>query len=103
MFAVIATGGKQYLVKKGDVIHVEKLDAKVGDPLEFDALLVSEDDGSAVRVGAPHVAGGKVKTSVSAHGRADKVKIIKFKAKVRYARRNGHRQPFTELQIQSIQ
>lgn len=103
MFAVITTGGKQYLVKQGDVIRVEKLDAKIGDAMSFDALLLSQDDGADVRVGAPTVSGATVSAVVKEHGRADKVSVIKFKAKVRYARRNGHRQPFTELQIQSIQ
>lgn len=102
MFAVIATGGKQYLVKQGDVIRVEKLEAETGKALSFDALLVADESGKEVKVGTPTVKGASVAATVDKQGKAKKVTIIKFKAKVRYKRKNGHRQQFTELTIGEI-
>lgn len=100
--AVIQTGGKQYLVKEGDSLRVEKLEAKDGDTLSFDALLVMDESGKDVKVGAPAVKGAKVSAKVTGSGKADKVTIIKFHAKTRYKRKAGHRQPFTALKIESI-
>jgi large subunit ribosomal protein L21 len=100
--AVITTGGKQYLVKAGDTLRVEKLEKKEGDALAFDALLVADEAGGEAKVGTPTVKGAKVSAKVVSHGRADKVVIIKFKAKVRYKRKAGHRQEFTELKIEDI-
>jgi len=100
--AVITTGGKQYLVKEGDVLKVEKLEAKEGETLSFDALLVMDEAGKDVKVGAPIVSGAKVSAKVSEHGKHDKVTIIKFHAKTRYKRKNGHRQPFTAITVESI-
>lgn len=100
--AVITTGGKQYLVKEGDVLRVEKLEAKEGDELSFDALLVMNEDGKDVKVGTPTVKGAKVSAKVTGAGKADKVTIIKFHAKTRYKRKAGHRQPFTAVTIGSI-
>lgn len=100
--AVITTGGKQYLVKEGDSLRVEKLDAKDGDSLSFDALLVMDESGKDVKVGAPSVKGGSVTAKVTGSGRADKITVIKFHAKTRYKRKAGHRQPFTALKIESI-
>ncbi len=101
-FAVIQTGGKQYLVKPGDVVRVEKLDAKDGSALKFDALLLADEAGKEVVVGKPAVKGAVVSATVVKTGRADKVTVIKFKAKTRYKRKAGHRQPFTEIRIEGI-
>lgn len=100
--AVIATGGKQYLVKEGDKIKVEKLDKEIGKTVKFDPLLVADESGDNVKVGKPHVKGASVTAEVVGQGRAKKVSVIKYKAKVRYSRRAGHRQHFTELKIAEI-
>jgi large subunit ribosomal protein L21 len=101
-FAVIQTGGKQYLVKAGDTVKVEKLEAKDGDTLTFDALLVGDESGKDVKVGAPTVKGAKVAAKVLGQGRADKVITFKFKNKIRYKRKAGHRQHFTSLKIEDV-
>jgi large subunit ribosomal protein L21 len=100
--AVIATGGKQYLVKPGDKIKVEKLEAEAGKTVKFDPLLISDEAGNDVKIGKPHVKGGSVSAEVLSHGRANKVMVAKYKAKVRYSRRVGHRQHFTEIEIKEI-
>ena len=102
MYAVITTGGKQYLVREGQKLQVEKLEAKEGETLTFEAMLIADDAGESVKVGTPIVAGAQVTAKVMAQGRADKVSVIKFKPKVRYRRNVGHRQPFTEIVIESI-
>ncbi|EHQ51838.1 50S ribosomal protein L21 [Ectothiorhodospira sp. PHS-1] len=101
MYAVIATGGKQYRVAQGDVIRVEKLDAESGASVEFDNVLLV-GSGEDVKVGAPFVEGGKVTASVKSHGRADKVEIIKFRRRKHSRKQMGHRQHFTEVEITSI-
>ena len=101
MFAVIKTGGKQYLAKEGDVLTVEKLDVEPGKPVSFDVLLVAEEDGSSVKLGAPVLA-EKVTGEIVSHGRAKKVSVVHYKAKVRYEKRQGHRQPFTKVKIGKI-
>lgn len=101
-FAVITTGGKQYLVKSGDTLRVEKLEVAEGDILSFDPLLIADEAGGEAKVGSPSVKGAKVSAKVLSHGREDKVTIIKFKAKVRYKRKAGHRQHYTELKIENI-
>jgi large subunit ribosomal protein L21 len=101
MYAIIATGGKQYRVKEGEKLRVEKLSAEVGDAVELDkVLLVGEGDD--VKVGAPYLEGAKVTATVAANGRADKVKIIKFHRRKHYRRQMGHRQSFTEIEITGI-
>lgn len=102
MYAVITTGGKQYLVTEGQKLKVEKLELEAGATLSLDCLLVSDDAGKEVKVGTPLVPGGKVTATVVAQGRADKISVIKYKRKVRYRRNVGHRQPFTEIQIEKI-
>lgn len=102
MFAVIKTGGKQYIVREGQELKVELLDTEAGKPIAFDALLVADDEGKSVRVGAPTVSGAVVSATVVEHGRADKVLVVKYKPKVRYRRHVGHRQPFTKLKIEKI-
>ena len=100
--AVIQTGGKQYAVKEGQTLLIEKLETEVGKSLSFDALLLAEEDGKGVKVGAPTVKGAKVSAKVLEQGRADKVLVVKFKPKSRYRRHVGHRQPFTKIQIEKI-
>lgn len=99
MIAVIQTGGKQYIVKPGDVLDVEKLDLKQGETVLFDALLKAEGD--AVEIGKPKLA-TKVMAEVVDQGRAKKIEVVHYKAKVRYTKRVGHRQPFTTIKITTI-
>ncbi len=101
MYAVIATGGKQYRVTKDAVLRVEKLDAEPGATVEFDkVLLVGE--GTNVRLGKPLVEGSKVVATVVRHGKGDKVSIVKFRRRKHYLRQKGHRQPFTEVKVTEI-
>lgn len=102
MFAVITAGGKQHIVREGQVLSVEKIDMEVGSPLSFDALLVASDDGATVKVGTPTVTDAKVTAVISEHGRAEKISVIKYKPKTRYRRNVGHRQPWTKITIQTI-
>jgi large subunit ribosomal protein L21 len=99
--AVIKTGGKQYKVKAGQVIKIEKLEAQENEIVKFDTLLVANDDGQEVTIGKPSL-GEKVEGKVIEHGRADKISVIKYKAKTRYKKNVGHRQPFTKVEISSI-
>ena len=99
MNAVIKTGGKQYIVKEGDIVNIEKLIAEPGEVVSFDALLTF--DGDKVTVGTPTVA-GKVSGEVVAHGRDAKISVVKYKAKSRYTRRTGHRQHFTRVKITKV-
>jgi large subunit ribosomal protein L21 len=101
-FAVIQTGGKQYKVAVGDILKVEKLaDAKAGDKITFDKVMLV-DDGSTTKVGTPYVEGKKVEASVVSEGRHAKLLVVKYLAKSRYFKKNGHRQPFTEVKIEAI-
>ena len=101
MFAVMKTGGKQYRVKEGSVLRVEKLDAADGDKVEFDkVLLVGE--GADVKVGTPYVDGGSVEATVQSQGRGRKVDVIKFKRRKNYKRQHGHRQAYTEIRVTGI-
>ena len=100
MYAVIATGGKQYKVSEGDTIRVEKLGVDAGAKYTFDqVLLVSGDD---VKVGEPTVAGASVEATVVANGKAKKVIVYKYKPKKGYHKKNGHRQAFTQVKIEKI-
>ena len=100
MFAVIETGGKQYLVKSGDVLKIEKLDAEPGKAYVFDkVLLLAKEDGTDVKIGAPYLDGVSISADVEKHGRADKLRVVKFKNKVRYKRAAGHRQDLTVVKI----
>jgi large subunit ribosomal protein L21 len=102
MYAVVKTGGKQYKVKEGETLRVEKLEAAAGASVDLEVLLVSDEDGKAIKVGTPTVAGAKVTAKVASQGRAPKIRVVKYKPKSRYTRVAGHRQPFTELTIESI-
>ncbi|MFM2414553.1 MAG: hypothetical protein RI911_246 [Candidatus Parcubacteria bacterium] len=99
--AVIATGGKQYVVHEGSVVSIEKLDGvKEGDSVTFDQVLLV-DNGSA-KVGMPTIAGAKVTAKVTEVGRAKKIEIVRYRQKSRYFKKNGHRQPFVKVEIQKI-
>ena len=100
MYAVIATGGKQYKVSEGDVIRVEKLGVEAGEKYVFDqVLLVSDSD---VKIGNPTVEGAKVEATVMNEGKAKKVIVYKYKRKKGYHKKNGHRQQYTEVKIDKI-
>ena len=101
MYAVFRTGGKQYRAIQGQRVRVEKLEAAVGDAIEFDQVLMV-GEGAAVTLGKPLVAGGKVTATVIAQERADKITIIKFRRRKHYQRKQGHRQYYTEVEITSI-
>ncbi|MDE3211505.1 MAG: 50S ribosomal protein L21 [Pseudomonadota bacterium] len=100
-YAVIKTGGKQYRVMQGDVLRVELLTAEEGATVSFDQVLLV-GSGESVIVGAPVVAGATVSATVRKHGRADKVRIVKFRRRKHYKRQQGHRQHFTEIEITGI-
>jgi large subunit ribosomal protein L21 len=101
MYAVIKTGGKQYRVASGQKLKVEKLPAEVGSELTIaDVLAVGEGD--ALRVGTPTLSGASVIATVVAHGLGDKVMIFKFRRRKHHKKTQGHRQPFTEIQITAI-
>ena len=100
MYAIIATGGKQYTVAEGDEIFVEKLGLNEGDSVTFDQVLFV--NGDSAKVGNPTVAGATVTGTVVKEGRAKKVVVYKYKAKKGSHKKNGHRQPFTKVKIEKI-
>lgn len=101
MYAVIKTGGKQYRVMQGETLRVELLPAEVGATVQFDqVLLVGEGD--KITVGAPIVAGATVAAKIKAHGRADKIRIVKFRRRKHFRKETGHRQHYTEVEITGI-
>ena len=99
MYAIIATGGKQYKVAEGDIIKVEKLGAEAGDTYTFDQVLAVSNDG--LKVG-DDVANATVTASVIANGKAKKVIVYKYKRKSGYHKKNGHRQQYTQVKIEKI-
>lgn len=101
MFAVFHSGGKQHRVTEGEVVKLELLDAKPGDEVVFDQVLMV-GEGADVSVGAPYVDGKQVKGEVLRNDRGDKIRILKFKRRKDYMRRQGHRQWFTEVKITAI-
>jgi large subunit ribosomal protein L21 len=101
MYAVIKSGGKQYRVESGAKVRVEALAADVGAAVSFDEVLLV-GAGESVKVGAPLVSGAKVKGTVLAHGRGDKVKIFKLRRRKHYQKSQGHRQNYTEVRIDDI-
>ena len=101
MYAVVKTGGKQYRVQEGDVLFVEKLDAEVDSTVELTEVL--DVGGETLKVGTPVVEGAKVTAKVVAQGKAKKVIVFKYKRKKDYRRKNGHRQPYTKIQIEKIE
>jgi large subunit ribosomal protein L21 len=101
MYAVIATGGKQYRVEKGTVLKIERLDAEEGSTVEFgEVLLVG--DGDQINVGAPLIKGGKVLGLVEKHGKGEKKVIVKFRRRKHYLRQGTHRQQYTQVKITGI-
>ncbi len=100
MQAIFVTGGKQYKVSEGDVIYVEKLNLE-GDTVEFDNVLMTID-GDNVKIGTPAVENAKVTAKLVKNGKSKKILVFKFKPKKNYRRRQGHRQPYTKLQIEKI-
>ncbi|MBO5071995.1 MAG: 50S ribosomal protein L21 [Eubacterium sp.] len=100
MYAIIATGGKQYKVQEGDVIKVEKLGAEAGSEVTFDQVLLVSD--KEVKVGTPTVEGASVKATVVAEGKGKKVIVYRYKRKTGYHKKNGHRQPYTQVKIDKI-
>lgn len=101
MYAVIQTGGKQYRVQQGDVIYVEKFDSQAGDPVSFDEVLLISDD-SATKIGAPVVEGAKVEGKVLGQVKSAKIVVMKYKSKKNSRKRQGHRQPYTKVEITAI-
>ena len=101
MYAIIDSCGKQYKVSEGDVVFFEKLDAEEGKSVSFDnVVLVS--DGKDVKIGTPYVKGAKVEGTVVAHGKGNKILVYKYKAKKNYRRTQGHRQPYTKVEIKAV-
>lgn len=100
MFAVVYTGGKQYNVTENDVLKVEKLNNNVGDKINLDVLLVS--DGDKTVAGTPTVKNAEVVAEVLAHGKGEKIVVFKYKPKKNERKKQGHRQPWTEIKIVSI-
>ena len=101
MFAVIATGGKQYRVQEGSVLRIQKLAAEQGAKVEFEQVLLV-GKGADVKLGAPFVSGGKVTATVQSHGKGDKVRIVKFRRRKHYKREKTHRQEYTEIKVTGI-
>ena len=100
MYAIIATGGKQYKVSEGDIITIEKLGVEAGEKVTFDQVLVV--GGDDLKVGDPTVNGASVDASVVKEGRGKKVIVYKYKRKTGYHKKNGHRQSFTQVKIEKI-
>lgn len=100
MYAIIATGGKQYKVSEGDVIRVEKLGVEAGSAYTFDQVLMV--GGDEVKVGEPLVAGATVEASVLEDGKEKKIIVYKYKRKTGYHKKQGHRQPYTKVKIEKI-
>ena len=101
MYAILVTGGKQYRVMQGETLRVEKLEAEVGAPVKFDqVLLVGE--GEKITVGTPTVNGASVAATVKAHGRGEKIRIVKFRRRKHFRKETGHRQHYTEVEITGI-
>ena len=103
MYAIIQTGGKQFSVRNGDVIYIEKLEAEVGQTVDFDALMISREGEGEALIGTPTVAGAKIVGKVVSHGKGAKIHVYTYKSKKNERRRKGHRQPFTKVEICAIE
>lgn len=101
MYAVIESGGKQHRVVEGEILQLDKLNAVAGDKVKFDKILLV-GEGESVKIGTPYVDGTQVEAEVTRQGRADKVKIIKFRRRKHSQKKQGHRQLFTEVKITGI-
>ena len=102
MYAVVETGGKQFVVREGDVIFVEKLEAEEGSEITLDKVLFVSGDNDAINVGTPYISGVTVNAKVLAQGKSKKIIVFKYKPKKGYKRKQGHRQLYTKLQIEKI-
>ena len=102
MYAVVATGGKQYRVEEGEILRVEKLAGEVGSPVAFDKVLVFSD-GENVKIGRPDVEGVTVHGQIVAQGKSKKILVFKYKRRKGFRRKQGHRQPFTAVRIDRIE
>ncbi len=100
-FAVVQTGGKQYIVREGQTLKIEKLEIAEGGKVSFDKVLL-QSKGDSVTIGTPYIQGATVEADVTEQGRHKKILVVKYKQKSRYFKRNGHRQPFTEVKITSV-
>ena len=101
MYAIIESCGKQYKVAEGDVVFFEKLDTEEGKKVTFDKVILVSDEGK-VEIGSPYVKGAKVEGKVVAHGKGKKIIVFKYKAKKNYRRKQGHRQPYTKVEITAV-
>jgi len=101
MYAVIRSGGKQYTVRPGDTLHVEKLDGEAGASVDLDEVLMVSDDDTTT-IGTPTIAGARVVAEIVGHGKGKKVVVFKYKPKIRYRKRTGHRQRYTRLSVKEI-
>ncbi len=101
MHAIIVTGGKQYKVTEGDVLYIEKLNAEAGEEITFDQVLAVLDGDNAT-FGTPVVEGASVTANVVKNGKGKKVLVFKYKPKKNYRRRQGHRQPYTKIEITKV-
>lgn len=101
MYAIIETGGKQYKVQEGDAIRVEKLDTIEGEAVKFEKVLLISNDGD-LNVGKPYIEGASVDAVVESQGKEKKIIVFKFKRKEDYRRKQGHRQPYTQVKIEKI-
>ena len=101
MYAVIKTGGKQHKVAEGEILKVEKLNVSEGEPVDLTDVLLIEKDGE-VTLGSPFIEGAKVTAKILRHGKEDKVTIIKMKRRKDYRKKQGHRQNYSEIQIEQI-
>jgi large subunit ribosomal protein L21 len=100
-FAIIATGGKQYIVEKNHKIQIETLPGKAGDVIKFSEVLFTSD-GKDLKVGKPYISGAIVEGKILKQGKGDKIHVLKYKAKSKYRRKIGHRQHYTEVEIVKI-
>ena len=101
MYAILETGGKQFNVKEGDVLNVEKLNAEVGESVEIDKVLALGKE-NGITVGKPYVEGAKVVLKVLEHGKGAKVLVFKYKPKKKFRKQRGHRQPYTKVVVDQI-
>ena len=101
MYAIIETGGKQYKVQEGDVIRIEKLNIADGETVKFDKVLLLSEEGK-LNVGKPYVDGASVEGQIEGQGKAKKILVFKYKPKKDYRKKQGHRQPYTQVKIEKI-
>lgn len=103
MLAVIETGGKQYIVRDGEALKIEKIEGAEGDKVTFDkVLLLSDAEGNDVQIGTPYLDGVTISAQVETQGRSKKIRVIKYKRKIRYKRTKGHRQHFTKVKVEKV-